>query len=85
MGTVRRKGKWTLEKDREGVYAICERGDMRARVLTAAYEPAGPMDSVGTDMMTETIEVETRSDAQDAFFDYVEDVKSGGGGPAGLF
>lgn len=85
MGTVRREGKWTLEKDREGVYAICERGDMRARVLTAKFEPEGPMDPVDTDMMTDRIEVNTRSDAQDAFFDYIEQAEDDGGGPAGLF
>ena len=78
MGTVRRDGKWTLEKDREGVYAICERGELRARIVTADYEPQGPMDNVANDMMTETIEVRSASDAREEFRDYVERAESGG-------
>ena len=78
MATVRRDGKWTLEKDREGVYAICERGDLRARIITDDYEPQGPMDNVATDMMTETIEVRSFSDAEREFQDYIERAESSG-------
>ena len=78
MGTVRREGKWTLEKDREGVYAVCERGELRARIVTADYERQGLMDDVANDMMTETIEVRSFSDAEQEFHDYVERAESGG-------
>ena len=82
MGTVRREGKWTLEKDRDGVYEIRERGDLCARILTADYEPQGPMDNLQMDVMTETIEVRSFSDAKQEFERYIEDAESGG---IGLF
>lgn len=72
MGTVRREGKWTLEKDRDGVYAICESGEMRARIITDDYEPQGMMDNVQTDMMTETIEVRDFQAAKQEFENYIE-------------
>ena len=78
MGTVRREGKWTLEKDEDGVYAICERGDLRARIITADYEPQGLLDDVTTDMMTETIEVRSFSEAEQEFQKYIKDLESGG-------
>lgn len=78
MATVRREGKWTLEKDREGVYAICERGELRARVITANYEPQGILDDVQSDMMTETIEVLDFPEAEQEFHNYIEQVESGG-------
>jgi hypothetical protein len=78
MGTVRREGKWTLEKDRKGVYAICERGELRARIITDDYERQGLMDDVANDMMTETIEVHSRADARQEFQDYVERAEGGG-------
>jgi len=78
MGTVRREGKWTLEKDEDGVYAICERGDLRARIITADYEPQGLLDDVTTDMMTETIEVRSFSEAEQEFQKYIKDMESGG-------
>lgn len=79
MGTVRREGKWTLEKDREGVYAVCERGEMQARILTSDFEPDGPMDPVDTDPMTETIEVRSFSDAEREFRDYIERAENSSG------
>lgn len=78
MATVRREGKWTLEKDREGVYAICERGELCARILTADYEPQGIMDEVESDMMTETIEVFDFTEAEQEFHNNIEEVESGG-------
>ena len=78
METVRREGKWTLEKDEDGVYAICERGDLRARIITADYEPQGLLDDVTTDMMTETIEVRSFSEAEQEFQKYIKDMESGG-------
>lgn len=78
MATVRREGKWTLEKDRDGVYAICERGELRARILTPDYESQGIMDEVVSDMMTETIEVGSFSEAEREFHDYIEHAESGG-------
>jgi len=78
MGTVRREGKWTLEKDEDGVYAICERGDLRARIITADYEPQELLDDVTTDMMTETIEVRSFSEAEQEFQKYIKDMESGG-------
>jgi hypothetical protein len=80
MGTVRRDGKWTLEKDQDGVYAICERGEMKARVITDEYEPQGMMDNVQTDMMTETIEVRDFQGAKREFKNYIESAESGGFG-----
>ena len=82
MGTVRRDGKWTLEKERDGVYTINERGSLQARIVTADYEPRGPMDGVQMEVMTETIEVRTFADAKREFERYVEDAESGG---IGLF
>ncbi len=78
MGTVRRDGKWTLEKDEDGVYAICERGELRARVITDDYEPQGLLDDATTDMMTETIEVRSFSEAEQEFQNYIKDMESGG-------
>ena len=78
MGTVRREGKWTLEKDREGVYAVCERGKLRARIITPDYEPQGMMDDVTSDMMTETIEVRSFKGAEREFLNYIEQADSGG-------
>lgn len=78
MGTVRREGKWTLQKDRDGVYEIRERDELRVRILTADYESQGPMDDVQMDVMTETIEVRSFSDAEQEFERYVEDTKGGG-------
>ncbi|WP_458210507.1 hypothetical protein [Haladaptatus sp. NG-SE-30] len=63
MGVVRRDGKWTLEKERDGVYNICERGDCRAQIITNDYESHGPMDTVQMDVMTHTIEVYVRHEA----------------------
>ena len=80
MGTVRRDGKWTLEKDRDGVYKIRERGDLRVRIVTAVYEPRGPMDDVQMDVMTETIEVRDFSGAKQEFERYVRDAERGGFG-----
>lgn len=77
MGTVRREGKWTLEKDREGVYAVCERGNLRARIITPDYEPQGMMDDVTSDMMTETIEVRNFTEAEKEFHNYIEQAESG--------
>lgn len=78
MATVRRDGKWTLEKDQEGVYAVCERGDLRARVITDDYEPQGILDDVTSDVMTETIEVRSFKDAEQEFQNYIEKAESGG-------
>lgn len=78
MGTVRREGKWTLEKDQDGVYAICERGTLRARIITDDYVPQGLMDDVTTDLMTETIEVRSFSEAEQEFQNYIRDAESGG-------
>lgn len=50
MGTVRREGKWSLEKDRDGVYEVQERGELRARIITADCESQGPMDDVQMDV-----------------------------------
>lgn len=80
MGTVRREGKWTLEKDRDGVYEVRERDELRARILTADYEPQGPMDDIQMDVMTEAIEVQSFSDAKQEFERYVEDAENGGFG-----
>lgn len=82
MGTVRREGKWTLEKERDGVYEVRERGDLCARIVTADYEPRGPMDDVQMDVMTETIEVRDFTGAKREFDQYIEDAESGG---LGLF
>ena len=78
MATVRREGKWTLEKDRKGVYAICERGELCARIITADYEPQGMMDDVASDMMTQTIEVRNFKEAEQEFRRYIEEVESSG-------
>jgi peptide methionine sulfoxide reductase MsrA len=78
MGVVRKDGKWSLEKDREGVYTICERGDPRARIITDDYEPKGMMDDVQMDVDTEKIEVRDFKDAEREFQSYVERAESGG-------
>lgn len=79
MATVKRNGKWTLFKERDGVYTIRERDEVRARILTPEYEPSGPMDPVQSDMMTESIEVSSYSEAEQEFLNYVENGGSGGG------
>lgn len=78
MATVRREGKWTLEKDQEGVYAICERGELCARIITDDYEPQGLLDNVAADLMTETIEVRSFSDAEREFQAYIERAEDNG-------
>lgn len=80
MGVVRREGKWSLEKERDGVYAINERGELRARILTADYESQGMMDNVEMDMVTEQIEVRNFSEAKHEFEAYIERAKRGGFG-----
>jgi len=82
MATVRREGKWTLEKDHEGVYAVCERGDLCARIITDDYEPQGILDDVTSDVMTETIEVRSFKDAEREFQSCIEKAE---GGVFGLF
>lgn len=80
MGVVRRDGKWTLEKARDGVYEIRERGNLRARIITDDYEPSGMMDDVQMDVMTPAIEVRNFPAAVREFKNYVEDAESGGFG-----
>lgn len=80
MGVVRREGKWTLEKEKEGLYAICKRKDKVANIVTDDY--TGPNNLIETDLnpMMEKIYVSDFQEAEDAFKNYVE---SGGSGLIG--
>lgn len=80
MGVVRRDGKWRLLKDRDGVYEIQERNQLRARIITAEYESQGMMENIQMDPMTPTIEVRDFSEAEQEFERYIEDAESGGFG-----
>lgn len=77
MGVVRREGKWTLEKDREGLYAICRRGQKQAEIVTDDYRERGGMVDLSIDPTMETIEVSDFKAAEGAFHEYIESQESG--------
>lgn len=78
MGVVRREGKWTLEKEREGLYAICRRGDKEAEIVTDDYREQGGMVDLSIDPTMETMEVSDFQAAKEAFHDYIDRRESGG-------
>ncbi|GKZ14333.1 hypothetical protein [Haladaptatus sp. T7] len=83
MAVVRRNGKWTLEKQQNGVYEIRERGNLQARVITDDYEPQGMMNDLRMDVMTQTIEVRDFKDAEREFQNYIKKSESSGFGLGG--
>lgn len=80
MGVVKREGKWKLEKKKEGVYLVAERGEQKAKIITGDYEPSGMMNDERNSMMANVIEVKDFSEAKKEFKNFVN-----GGNSTGLF
>ncbi len=78
IGVVKREGKWRLEKDKEGVYLITKREEVRAKIITDDYSPKSPLSDERGSMMTETIEVKNFKKAKKTFKNYIERQESGG-------
>ncbi len=78
MGVVKREGKWTLEKKKQGVYAIKSRKQQQAKIITDEYKPEQFSDE-RMDVMTEVIEVSDFKAAKRAFMDYIKRQERGGG------
>ncbi|MFB6200357.1 MAG: hypothetical protein ABEJ83_05725 [Candidatus Nanohaloarchaea archaeon] len=78
MGVVKRDGKWRLEKKKEGVYLVTERGEQKAKIITGEYEPSGPMNDERNDMMSQVIEVRDFEEAKKEFKSFASGGSSGG-------
>lgn len=76
MGVVRREGKWTLEKEKDGLYAICRRKQKVAEIVTDDYVSEPFEFNVS---MVETIQVSDFKAAENAFKDYIDRYESMGG------
>lgn len=78
MGVVKRDGKWKMEKKKDGVYLVTERGEQRAKIITGDYEPSGMMNDERNSMMANIIEVKNFEEAKEEFKDFVENEGSSG-------
>lgn len=78
MGVVRREGKWTLEKEKKGLYAICKRDRKVAEIITDEYTSSNNPFEI-SDPMMKTIEAGNFKDAVNAFKDYINRADKSGG------
>ncbi|MFO7794053.1 MAG: hypothetical protein R6V35_03705 [Candidatus Nanohaloarchaea archaeon] len=78
MGVVKRDGRWRLEKKKEGVYIVTERGEQKAKIITGEYEPSGMMNDERSSMMANVIEVKDFEEAKREFNEFASG-NSGGG------
>lgn len=78
MGVVKRDGKWRLEKKKEGVYLVTERGQQKAKIITGEYEPSGMMNDEWSSMMANVIEVKDFEEAKKEFNRFTQEGSRGG-------
>ena len=78
MGVVKRDGKWRLEKKKEGVYLVTERGEQKAKIITGEYEPSGMMNDERSSMMANVIEVKDFEEAKKEFNSFTQEGSRGG-------
>lgn len=79
IGVVKSKGKWKLEKKKDGVYNVNRRNKTIARIVTDEYEPSAVNDESVSAMM-DTFEVKDFKAAKRKFKKYVDQRESKGKG-----